>query len=340
MAERAPVTNSPPAPKLANWVAHLLWPPAPPGSEAAQVEGATEGPVPPGRDAAPAAAPRKGRAGTGLRGARPGARRCSLQPFLVGGARGRGGPGARVRRPCSTPAGSVAARAAVRAARAPAAPKLPAREPMSARRGGGHFLVGPAARSGRLGRPRGGAGRCAGRLCLRPLVRQPGVGAGPWRRSTEDETKRNFGAHGVPAGEALGRFFVRGLWVQPLQEARCRSRHPNRSNQVRKVLPGSPGRLGALRFLCHLAGQTRHVPSPSHSFEIRSTRMGVVSFVAFATGKGSFWIARGFRGFFKILFLKRSHPRFCNIVIRCSFPAGVMATSHWSFPGRQNHWSL
>lgn len=56
------------------------------------------------------------------------------------GARAARGTGARPLRPSSAPARS----AAVRAARAPTAAKLPAREPISARPGRVHFLVGPA----------------------------------------------------------------------------------------------------------------------------------------------------------------------------------------------------
>lgn len=65
--------------------------------------------------------------------------------------------GPALARPGGVPApGSVAVRAARVPARAPAAPQLPAGEPIGARRGGGHFLVCPAARSGQLGRPRAG----------------------------------------------------------------------------------------------------------------------------------------------------------------------------------------
>lgn len=87
----------------------------------------------------------------------PRAPRQGLALFCRGRARPVG-PGASPRRPGSAPAGSATSRAGVRAARAPAAPQLPAREPISAGQSGGYFLVGPVARSRQLGRLRGGAG--------------------------------------------------------------------------------------------------------------------------------------------------------------------------------------
>ena len=60
---------------------------------------------------------------------------------------------------------------------------------------------------------------------------------------------------------------MRGLQNQPLQEERCRSRHPNQSNQVREVLGGSRAGSGAPRSLCPLgrAGQARTRPRASLS---------------------------------------------------------------------------
>lgn len=94
----------------------------------------------------------------------------------------------------------------------PCAPKLPAREPISARPGGCHFLVGGAARPRPLRGPWGGAERSAARSdSLRPRVRQPRVGAGPRRHPAASQTERNFRAPRVPAGWAIGRLFVPGL---------------------------------------------------------------------------------------------------------------------------------
>ena len=136
----------------------------------------------------------------------------------------------------------------------------------------------------------------------------------------------------MSAGGAFGWLLVRSLQNQPLQEERCRSRHPNQSNQVREVFGGSRAGRGAPRSLCPLAGQVRHVPRPEPRFRDRRTRVGVV---AFAPGDRS----QDFRGIKKFSFLKRTHPRFFSVVIRCNFPIDVMATSHWRFPGRQGHWS-
>lgn len=110
----------------------------------------------------------------------------------------------------------------------------------------------------------------------------------------------------MSAGGAFGWVFLRGLEAQPLQEARCRSRHPNRSNQVREVLSGSPGRLGALRLLCHLAGQTTHAPGLELRFREPIRQDG--SLCCVRCREGSFWIARGFRGFFKNFIFKGESP--------------------------------
>lgn len=105
----------------------------------------------------------------------------------------------------------------------------------------------------------------------------------------------------MPAGGAFGRLLVLGLEAQPLQEARCRSRHPNRSNQVREALAGSPGRRGALRFLCRLAGRTAHVPGLQPRSREPTRRDG--SLCCVRCTEGSLGIARGFRGFFKFYFM-------------------------------------
>lgn len=142
--------------------------------------------------------------GAELRRARPARAPAGSGPFSSGARPA----GPALARPGGVPApGSVAVRAARAPARAPAAPQLPAREPIGARRGGGHFLVRPAARSGQLGR-RGGD--FAEPLCLRLLVPQPRVGAGPWRRTAAKQTKRKSGAQGVLAGGVFGWLSVRG----------------------------------------------------------------------------------------------------------------------------------
>uniref|UniRef100_A0A673UUK0 Osteoclast-stimulating factor 1 n=1 Tax=Suricata suricatta TaxID=37032 RepID=A0A673UUK0_SURSU len=95
---------------------------------------------------------------------------------------------------------------------------------------GGHFLVArPRAREARTAAGRGGARRRVAPAAVpRPTVEG---GRSPRRRTAALQTKRNLGAPRVPAGGAFGWLFGLGLEAPPLQEARCRSRHPNRSNQ-------------------------------------------------------------------------------------------------------------
>lgn len=132
--------------------------PAPlPGQRLPRVEKANLGSVPPGADAAAGSGGRCGGRASGVRGPAPTrARGPTLSgPFPI---RARAA-GASLGLPRPAPPGSASGRAAVRAARAPAAAKRAAGEPISARLGGGYFLVYGAARSRQLGRPRGGAGR-------------------------------------------------------------------------------------------------------------------------------------------------------------------------------------
>lgn len=180
IANRTPLTNPPQPPKLVNRDAHKSFPRAPPGSEVAQGRGdKPQVSVPPGADAAPGSSRRWAGRDSGERG-RVRALALLHSPALSPPCRAPlAGPGASLRRPRSAPADSAAARAVVRASRAPASGKLAAGEPISARRSGGHFLICPAARSGRVCRPRGGAGYCAERLCQLLLVWLPRVDAGP-----------------------------------------------------------------------------------------------------------------------------------------------------------------
>lgn len=98
----------------------------------------------------------------------------------------------------------------------------------------------------------------------------------------------------MPSGGAFVWLFVRGLQDQPLQEEMSKP-PPKPVKPGKGGARGSPGRRGALRSLCHLAGQTRHVPGPSLAFEKGPTGIGVVSVAAaFAVAGRSVWIARRF----------------------------------------------
>ena len=93
------------------------------------------------------------------------------------------------------------------------------------------------------------------------------------------------------------------------------------------MLVESPDRLGALRFLCHLAGQTWHVPAPSLAFEIQPTGMGVLSCVAFSKGEGIGLDSKRTSRIFKTFIFKEESPSVFNMTFANS-QEGVMATSH------------
>ncbi|XP_033092969.1 osteoclast-stimulating factor 1 isoform X3 [Trachypithecus francoisi] len=140
-----------------------------------------------------------GRGGAGLRQAWPLPRAPGqLRPFPIGSARGP----RHWRAPASLSLGSGPFRRRARRPRSRCGEAAsPGANKRSARRG--PLPRRPGARSGRLRRPRGGAGHTAEHLCLRPLFVQPRLGAGPGRRPVVSLTKRNWGARVLGDGQAV-----------------------------------------------------------------------------------------------------------------------------------------
>uniref|UniRef100_A0A5F9DC90 Osteoclast-stimulating factor 1 n=1 Tax=Oryctolagus cuniculus TaxID=9986 RepID=A0A5F9DC90_RABIT len=168
-------------------------------------------PCPPGSDAAASCSPRRGGTEAGLRGAWPRARsRKAPAPFRRGCAR----PDLPWRVSAAPSPGRCWSRRRARRPALRAAAKLPPWEPISARRAGGHFLVGPARAREGSGRGRGGAGR-GGALGPAALTASVPRAAESGRRSLEAlglpiTQKETLGASAVQADWATGWLFSLG----------------------------------------------------------------------------------------------------------------------------------